>query len=588
MNYKSIATMFTINNADFILNGIPFRILAGAMHYFRILPQQWDDRLQKMRAMGLNTLETYVAWNAHEPEPGQFDFSGGLDLANYIKQAAAHGLYSIIRPGPYICAEWEFGGLPAWLLRDPNMRLRCMNRPYLDAVDRYLDALLPQLVPLQITHGGSIIALQIENEYGSYGNDAAYLHYLEDAYQARGIDVLLFTSDGPDADMLQYGTLPHILKTVNFGSNAKNAFPTLRKFQPNAPLMCAEFWNGWFDHWGEEHHTRPPEDAAAALDEILQAGASVNFYMFHGGTNFGFLNGANHHPDKLYQPTITSYDYDAPLSEAGDITHKYLAFRETIGKYAHIPAEQPPNSPKKGYGEVKLTETAVLFNQLDSLSASVHRPTPEPMENLGQAYGFILYRTHIPGPRTAAPLVICDLRDRAQIFLNGKFIGVLEREFPERTLSIAMPPEGATLDILVENMGRVNYGPYLLDRKGITESVRLGQQFLFDWTIYPLPLTDLSTLTFMPIIDKLMAPAFYRGTFAVDEPADTFLALPGWTKGCCWINGFNLGRYWERGPQQTLYVPAPLLRAGKNELILFELHGGKQLFVEFRDMPEVG
>ena len=583
---------FTIDKDQFLLNGSSYRILAGAMHYFRILPQQWNDRLQKMRAMGLNTLETCVAWNVHEPEPGQFDFSDGLDLVAYIQQAASHELYSIIRPGPYICAEWEFGGLPSWLLRDPNMRLRCMYRPYLDAVDRYLDALLPQLVPLQITHGGPIIALQIENEYGSYGNDTTYLRYIEDAYRARGIDVLLFTSDGPEDDMLQYGTLPHILKTVNFGSKAKTAFSTLCQFQPNAPLMCAEFWNGWFDHWGEDHHMRPPEDATAVLDEILQAGASVNFYMFHGGTNFGFMNGANRQPDGCYQSTITSYDYDAPLSEAGDITPKYLAFREMIGKYAPIPAEQLPNSPKKGYGEVTLTETAVLFNQLDSLSTAVHHPTPKPMEYLGQAYGFILYRAQIPGPRVAAPLAIRDLHDHAQIFLNGEPIGILEREFPERTLSIATPPEGATLDILVENMGRVNYGPYLLDRKGITESVRLGQLFLFNWTIYPLPLADLSTIDFVPMDAERMGeaeiPTFYRGRFTIDEVADTFLALTGWTKGCCWINGFNLGRYWDRGPQQTLYVPAPLLRAGKNELILFELHGGKRPFVEFRDMPEIG
>jgi beta-galactosidase len=578
---------FTVDRESFLLNGEPFRILAGAMHYFRIHPAQWQDRLLKLKAMGLNTVETYVAWNSHEPRPGEFRFDDGLDIAAYIRLAAELGLYVIVRPGPYICSEWDLGGLPAWLLRDPGMRLRCYHKPFLAAVDRYFAALLPQLAPLQITQGGPILAVQVENEYGSYGDDKAYLHYLADGLRARGIDTLLFTSDGQAGEMLINGTLPGVLATVNFSADAQEAFGRLRAFQSNGPLMCSEFWNGWFDHWGEEHHTRDAGEAAAVLDEMLAAGASVSFYMFHGGTNFGFMNGANWEAGQ-YRPTITSYDYDAPLSEAGDPTAKYHAFREVISKYEALPQMAIPEpSAKITIGSIELTESAGLFEALDVLSSAVHRVAPEPMEMLGQSYGFILYRTQISGPRDAADLTIRELRDRALIFGDGRYLGFLERDHPESAISLTIPPLGTTLDILVENMGRINFGPELLDCKGITEGVLLGGHYLFDWTIYPLPLDDLSRLVFSSR-DVSDGPAFFRGTFQVAKAKDTFLNLPGWTKGVCWVNGFNLGRYWARGPQRTLYVPGPLLREGENEVIVFELHGSMERIVELRDRPELG
>lgn len=578
---------FTVSGDQFLLDGQPFRILSGAMHYFRIHPAQWADRLAKLRAMGLNTVETYVAWNLHEPRPGEFCFDGGLDLPAYVRQAADAGLRVLVRPGPYICSEWDFGGMPAWLLADPGMRLRCDHPSFLDAADRFLGELLPRLAPLQITQGGPILAMQVENEYGSYGNDKAYLAHLGATTRACGIDVLLFTSDGPSDEMLQYGTLPHLLKTVNFGSGAPNAFAKLRDYQPDGPLACMEFWNGWFDHWGEEHHARAPEDAAAALDEILATGASVNLYMAHGGTNFGFMNGANCHGGH-YLPTVTSYDYDAVLSECGDPTPKFFAFRDVIAKHTPLPdLAIPEPTPKLALGPVAMTESVRLFDSLPALASPVERATPEPMEMLGQSYGFILYHTTVTGPRGEAPLTLRHLHDRAQVFVDGQPLGVLERERPDNTLSLAVPPEGATLDILVENMGRVNYGPDLLDRKGITEGVQLGQQYLHGWTIWPLPLDDLSALAFAPA-QSPDGPAFHRGTFAVAEPADTFLALPGWTKGVCWLNGFNLGRYWSRGPQVTLYVPAPLLHRGDNELVVLELHSAGPRTVEFRDTPQLG
>ena len=578
---------FTVESSGFLLDGKPFRLLAGAMHYFRIHPAYWEDRLRKLRAMGLNTVETCVAWNRHEPAPGEFRFDGRLDLVHYIRCAADLGLHVVVRPGPYICAEWDLGGLPAWLLRDPGMRLRCYHEPYLKAVDRYFDALLPQLAPLQISRGGPILAMQVENEYGSYGNDKAYLQYLADGLRARGIDVPLFTSDGPSDEMLQYGTLPGVLKTVNFGSRAQTALAKLREYQVEGPLMCTEFWDGWFDHWGEEHHARDPEDGVAALDEILAAGASVGLYMFHGGTNPGFMNGANC-TDGKYQPTITSYDYDAPLDEAGDPTAKYAAFREVIARHEPLPElPLPEPSPKMAPGTVELTESIGLFEVLDLLSSPVQGAVPEPMEMLGQNYGFILYRTQVTGPRAEARLTIRELHDRALVFASGHLLGVLEREFPEKTLSLEIPPGGVTLEILVENMGRVNFGPNLLDRKGITEGVLLGQQYLFGWTIFPLPLDDLSGLPFSPS-HPADIPTFFRGMFQASDARDTFLALPGWTKGVCWVNGFNLGRYWARGPQQTLYIPAPLLREGENELIVFELHGTHRHMVEFRDRADLG
>ncbi|HLZ58087.1 MAG TPA: beta-galactosidase family protein [Ktedonosporobacter sp.] len=578
---------FTIKNDQFLLNGQPFRILSGAMHYFRIPFEYWDDRLYKLRAMGLNTVETYVAWNLHEPEPGTFRFDGNLDLADYIRRAAAYGLQVIVRPGPYICAEWEAGGLPAWLLKDPAMRLRCYHQPYLQAVDRFFDALLPQLVPLQISQGGPIIAMQVENEYGSYGNDKAYLQHLADGLKARGIDSLLFTSDGPTDEMLQYGTLPAILKTANFGSHANEAFTKLREYQPKGPLMCMEYWNGWFDHWGDKHNVRDPAESAQALDEILAAGASVNIYMFHGGTNFGFTSGANL-KENHYEPTVTSYDYDAPLNEAGDLTPKYHAYREVLSRYTSLPdLALPEPSPKQALGQVALPESVALFDALEMLAIPAQYATAEPMEYFDQSSGFIHYRTRVTGPREETPLTLRGLHDRALVFGDGQLLGVLERAVPDQSLPLAIGPAGITLDIFVEAMGRVNYGPEMLDRKGITGGVVLGQQYLYDWTIFPLPLNNLANLVFSTKREET-GPAFHRGSFNVTTLRDTFLALPGWSKGVCWINGFNLGRYWNKGPQQTLYVPAPVLRPGENELVVFELETSGPGLVEFRDQPNLG
>ncbi|WP_054955549.1 glycoside hydrolase family 35 protein [Paenibacillus dakarensis] len=585
--------LLSIANKQFQWEGKPLQIISGAIHYFRVVPEYWEDRLLKLKACGFNTVETYLPWNLHEPEEGEFCFDGLADVEGFVRVAEKVGLHVILRPSPYICAEWEFGGLPAWLLRYPDMKVRCMDKLYLEKVDRYYDELIPRLVPLLSSNGGPVIAVQIENEYGSYGNDHQYLNYLKEGLIRRGVNVMLFTSDGPEDGMLQGGMVSDVLATVNFGSNPRVAFEKLREYRPDEPLMCMEFWNGWFDHWLKPHHTRDAEDVAEVFNEMLQAGASVNFYMFHGGTNFGFYNGANN--QDIYEPTISSYDYDSPLSECGDATAKLQAVRGIIAKYKGIDEselpEMPAPLPKKSYGIITLTGEADLLDQLDLISAPVKHAAPVPMEKLGQNYGFIVYSTHISGPRTGGSLFIQEVRDRAQVYLDGIYQGTVERWNPQ-SLLLQIPKGGARLDIVVENMGRVNYGPKLWDPKGITEGVRLNNQFLFDWTIYPLPLKDTLGLTFNDIVDKATArndrPKFYKGEFQAEELADTFVRLDGWGKGVVWINGFNLGRYWDQGPQRTLYLPAPLLKKGRNEVIILELHHADEPRIELVDTPDLG
>jgi beta-galactosidase len=454
------------------------------------------------------------------------------------------------------------------------------------------------LVPLLSTNGGPILAVQVENEYGSFGNDTAYLTYIKEGLVRRGIDVLLFTSDGPTDEMLMGGTIEGVHATVNFGSRVAESFAKFREHRATEPLMVMECWNGWFDHWMEPHHVREAADVADVLDEMLEQGSSVNMYMFHGGTNFGYYSGANH--IETYEPTVTSYDYDAPLTEWGDVTKKYKEVQKVLGKHGFEPScPLPEPTPKYVYGEVVLSERAALFDSLDQLSEPIEQTSIQPMEKFGQAYGFILYSTWVKGPRSRQQLHIQEVRDRAQIFLNGKPLGVVERWNP-LPLEISVPEEGGRLDILVENMGRINYGPLLRDPKGITEGVRIDNQFQYHWTIWSLPLqpNSISTINYVereieredelhPIQGS--TPAFYRGYFTADQIGDTFLRFDGWQKGIAWVNGFHLGRYWNAGPQRALYVPGPLLKVGRNEIVLFELHGSPERpVISLVDQPDLG
>lgn len=579
---------FTVEKDGFRLGGEPFRVISGAIHYFRVPREYWRDRLIKLKACGFNTVETYVAWNMHEPREGEFDYSDMLDIEDFLATAAELGLYAIVRPGPYICSEWEFGGLPWWLLKNDGIRLRCMEPDYIAAVDRFFDSLIPRIAAHQITEGGNVILVQVENEYGSYGDDSEYIRYLADGLRRRGINVPLFTSDGTNKQMLTGGTVPEIFKTANFGSRAEEQFAALREYQPDGPLMCTEFWNGWFDHWTEEHHHRPGDDAAASLDDILAHGGNVSAYMFHGGTNFGFMNGANCF-DK-YEPTVSSYDDDAPVNECGDLTDKYFRFREVISKYAPIPdIELPAAVKKKKYGKFEFTACRRLFDCLDKLSAPVETVCPLPMEKLGQGYGFILYRTEVRGPRETQNVRIQEPRDRAYIYKNDELLGVQYRNDKEPAVSTDIPAEGATLSVLVENMGRVNYGAYLRDPKGVTEGIGFGWNFIYHWQTYPLPLDDLSAVDFIeqkPVFDS--TPLLLRAEIDIDECCDTFVKLPGFKKGMIFINGRALSRYWEVGPQRSAYLPAPFLKKGKNELIVLELEGFDEASVILDGEPDLG
>ena len=578
---------FAIKPEGFELDGKPMRIISGAIHYFRVPREYWEDRLLKLKACGFNTVETYIAWNAHQPTEDEFIYDGMLDVCEFLRTAQRLGLWAIVRPGPYICSEWEFGALPWWLLKKPGIRLRCLNAPYMEAVDRFFDDLLPRLAPLQLTRGGNILMMQVENEYGSYGDDKPYLTALAEGMRRRGIEVPLFTSDGATDFMLTGGTLPGIHKTANFGSRAGEQFDKLREFQPDGPLMCCEFWNGWFDHWTEKHHTRDPQEAADALRDILSHGASVSAYMFHGGTNFGFMNGANGY--ETYEPTVNSYDDDAPVDENGALTPKYHLFREVIAEFAGAPDTEPPAPiPTRRYGEVAFTECARLYDNLDALSAPVHSAAPLTMEELDLGYGFVLYRTHVAGPREELPVVLQAVHDRAHIYVNGELRGIQYRNDAEPQVKLAVPREGCDLDILVENMGRINYGYHLLDRKGITEGIRLGQAFVYQWDNYPLGLTDLSGVRFerkAPAFDG--TPLFMRATLDVDEPCDTFIKLPGFKKGVIFVNGRILSRYWEVGPQHSAYLPAPFMRKGENEIIVLELDGFDRPVAVLDDTPEL-
>lgn len=578
----------TYDKTQFLLDGEPITIISGAIHYFRVVPEYWQDRLEKLKNAGFNTVETYMPWNLHEPKQGQFNFNGMLDIERFIQIADKLGLHVIIRPGPYICAEWEFGGLPAWLLNIEGMELRCQNEPFLACASSYLHEVFRHIKPYLLENGGPVMMVQLENEYGSYGMDHAYLRSLLEIYHQEEVNAFIFTSDGDDSSMLNGGTLPEVFKVVNFGSDATRNFKHLREVQPEGPLMCGEFWNGWFDHWGEAHHQRAADDTAKSLEEILDLGGNVNFYMFHGGTNFNFYNGANH--DKVYQPTVTSYDYHCLLSENGDMTEKYDACKAVLKKHG-FPTDmlEVRNLPTNAYGTIQLTQSAKLFEHLDEICDKVvYHPRVLPMEKIGQNFGFILYRTVLKGPFQARELKLREVHDRALIFTDGKYRGVIERDQPSDVIKIEVDrDQQIVLDILVENMGRVNYGPELYDYKGITQAVLLGIQEIHDWQIMSLPLDDLSRLQYKEGISQ-DGPCFYRGEFEVEKPMDTFIYLDSFHKGNVFINGFNLGRYFERGPQRSLYLPGPLLRQGKNVIEVFELHGTTQACIESLAKPDLG
>ncbi|XP_042707860.1 beta-galactosidase-1-like protein 2 isoform X2 [Chrysemys picta bellii] len=587
-------------DSEFRLEGMPFRILGGSMHYFRVPKEYWRDRMVKMKTCGLNTLTTYVPWNLHEAATGKFDFSGNLDLEAFLTLAAEVGLWVILRPGPYICSEWELGGLPSWLLQDPEMQLRTTYKGFTEAVDAYFDHLMARVVPLQYKKGGPIIAVQVENEYGSYAKDPQYLTYIKTALLDRGIVELLMTSDNRDG--LSAGYVEGVLATLNFQKDS-SFLDYLDTVQQNKPKMVMEYWTGWFDSWGGPHNIFDADDMVNSVAEVLKTGASINLYMFHGGTNFGFMNGALDSDE--YKPDVTSYDYDAVLTEAGDYTSKFFKLRQLFTKIIGQPLPLPPMiTGKASYGAVLLPQYVSLWEVLPSIVEPVKSEFPVNMENLpvndgnGQAYGYTLYETVISG---GGQLHSRDnVRDRAQVFVNTVFVGFLdyntvELSIPEGQRLIHSLQGFRQLRLLVENCGRVNYGLMLNEqRKGLIGEVFLNKTPLRNFKIYSLEMKpgfmeSLRGVTaWSTIPDYAVGPAFFRGNLQVQYlPQDTFLKLEGWEKGVVFVNGENLGRYWKIGPQETLYLPATWLQPGNNEIIVFEERTAGRI-IQSVDMPYLG
>ena len=579
-----MTSRFTIGETDFLLDGAPHRIISGAMHYPRVHPDLWRDRIRKARLMGLNAIETYVAWNAHEPVKGQWREDGDVDLGRFLDIIAEEGMHAIVRPGPYVCAEWHNGGLPTWLTADKSMRLRSSDPAYLAEVTAYLEKVNAIVAPRQIDRAGSVILVQIENEYGAYGADKDYLEALIRTTRDNGITVPLTQVDQPIAHMLQGGAHPELHMTGSFGSRIDERLATLREFQPAGPLMCMEFWCGWFDHWGEKHHTTAFADSAADLDRLLAAGASVNIYMVHGGTNFALTNGAN--DSGRYLPMVTSYDYDSPISESGDLTEKFHAFREVIARHAPVPdlpAVEPVEAP---------TPSAAFESAGDPLElVAVDRggfPTPPTMDELGSDVVLVEYTTDAAG----SGVLEAEVRDYAWVERDGAPVGRLQRGIGDLSLAV---PGGRTLRMLVEETGRVNYDQKIGEAKGLIGSPLIdGTPLDGPWRVRTFDVPALGAAVSeaadaTPVASgRVAGPVGLRAGFDLDEPADLFLDTAGWGKGYAWINGFFLGRYWRRGPQRTLYVPGPVTRAGRNEIVVVELESMTDATARFLARPDLG
>jgi beta-galactosidase len=567
------AHKFAIEGGRFVLDGKAFQIISGEMHYARIPREYWRDRLKKARAMGLNTVSTYVFWNAHEPKPGVYDFSGSLDAAAFIRMAQREGLYVILRPGPYSCAEWDLGGFPAWLLADPNMVLRSTDPKFLAPAGRWLKRLGQELAPLQLARGGPILAVQVENEYGSFGNDKSYVKWVRDTLREAGFsDSLLFTADG--GNELAAGTLPDVHAAVNFGpGEARSEVAKLAKFRPGRPVFNSEYWDGWFDHWGKRHHTTDTAEQAKEIGWILSQGYSINLYMFHGGTSFGFMSGANWDHNS-YQPDVTSYDYDSPVSESGVLTNKFYAFREVIAKHrpnATFP-DPPAPLPVVEIPEFEVDKTACLWGLIrdHAFGEGTHTVQPRNMEAFGQWYGYILYRTTLKSS-ASGDLILPALRSYARVYLNGTPVGTADRRMKQDRIQLQASRDDQ-LDILVEGTGRINFSTELRnERQGIDGPVMLAGHDITGFQVFPLAMENFSKVDFAGIDPgkDCAGPALHQGHFVLQTVGDTFLDTRGWGKGAAWINGRAVGRFWNVGPQQTLYVPAPWLRQGRNEVVIF-------------------
>ncbi len=580
--HATAAHSFQLDGPDFLLDGKPFQIISGEMHPARIPVEYWRHRIRMAKAMGCNTIAAYIFWNYQEPVEGKYDFkSTNHNVARFIKIAQEEGMWVLLRPGPYVCAEWDFGGLPPYLLRYPDIKVRCMDSRYVSAVERYLRRLSDEIRPLQVTRGGPILMVQVENEYGSYGNDREYVHHLKDLWESNGIDVPFYTADGPTTYMLEAGSLPGCAVGLDSGGSLSD-WTLANRINPNVPVFSSESYPGWLTHWGENWARSSIQGISNHVRFLLDNKKSFNLYVVHGGTNFGFAAGANS-GGKGYEPDVTSYDYDAPITEQGRATPKYVALRDLIAKEtSKSPPPIPDPIPAIEIPEFKLTPFTSVWDCLPDYP--VRYVQPKTFEEMGQFQGFAVYETALVGHKSGH-LTVTDLHDYATVYLDGTLVGTLDRREGRNSLDLpATSSKEPHLVIFVEAMGRINFAQQMIDRKGITDRVTLNGMTLMNWNVYNVPMTDdwiqkvqnkslIHNVGQIPMImvRKPSHGLFFRGSFELDKPADTFLDCTSLKKGIVWVNGHNLGRFWEIGPQKRLYCPGPWLHPGRNEVIVFDL-----------------
>lgn len=579
---------FSIGDKTFLLDGKPFLIKAAEMHYTRIPAEYWEHRIQMCKALGMNTICIYAFWNIHEQKEGEFDFKGQNDIAAFCRLAQKHGMYIMLRPGPYVCSEWEMGGLPWWLLKKKDIKLRTNDIYFLERTKLFMNEIGKELADLQVSRGGNIIMVQVENEYGAYATDKEYIANIRDIVKGAGFtDVPLFQCDW--SSTFQRNGLDDLVWTINFGTGANidAQFKKLQEARPNAPLMCSEFWSGWFDHWGRKHETRDAETMVSGIKDMLDRHISFSLYMTHGGTTFGHWGGAN---SPAYSAMCSSYDYDAPISEAGWATPKYYKLREMMMQYAdsaQVIPDVPAAYPVIEISEFELKEVAPLFDNLPEPKLSENI---KPMEQFDQGWGTILYRTSLPEVKEGTTLLIDEVHDWAQVYADGKLLGRLDRRRGQNSLVLPSLQKGTRLDILIEAMGRVNFDVAIHDRKGITNKVELltetDKKELKNWEVYSFPVDyDFAESKKYAEGEKLDAPAYYRATFELDRVGDVFLDMQTWGKGMAWVNGKAMGRFWKIGPQQTLFMPGCWLKKGKNEIIVLDLLGPEKATVSGLKRP---
>lgn len=562
---------FALGKDDFLLDGKPFQIISGEMHPARIPREYWRHRIQMAKAMGCNTIAVYLFWNYHESREGEFDFStDNRDIAAFIKTCQEENMWVLLRPGPYVCAEWDFGGLPPYLLKHADIKLRCMDSRYIYAARRYINSLANVITPFQVTNGGPVLMIQIENEYGSYGNDKLYLETLRQTWIENGIKVPFFTADGPTPYMLEAGHLKGTAIGLDSGGSDAD-FEQAKKSDPDVPVFSSETYPGWLTHWGEKWQRPDTNDLKKEMLYLLKNKKSFNLYVIHGGTNFGFTAGANAFSPTQYQPDITSYDYDAPINEQGEATPKYHMLRSLIAAHVDYAIPQPPSPiPSIEIPSINMYYATTIWKRLPG---PILTPQPVPMETLRQYQGMMLYRTKLIGHKKGK-LKIWEPHDYAVVLLNGKFIDTVYRDGGNWTVDLpASDVADPVLDILVEGMGRINFAQFMIDRKGITDRVTLNGMTLMGWEQYKLPMDEdfvRDAATQDRGIDNRPG-VFFTGSFDLTETGDTYFDMSQYFKGMVYVNGHCLGRYWNIGPQQRLYCPAPWLKKGRNEIIVFDL-----------------